>query len=204
MAACREREEAVTGRAAQSETQAEEAGRRDAGLARPHFKGTVVMPKIPPTPQQSPVPRRARVSPNTSLPRAEEPEVGDPADYTVGYGRPPAHTQFKPGTSGNPKGRPPGARGIKTLVREMMTAKVSVRTATGVTQVTRIEALLHKILELASKGNLRAQVLLLNLYDASVPDAPPEDSGGGDATDDAVLMLQEMAYQFLASAPPKE
>ena len=27
-------------------------------------------------------------------------------DYEVGYGRPPAHTQFKKGQSGNPRGRP--------------------------------------------------------------------------------------------------
>ena len=27
-------------------------------------------------------------------------------DYEVGYGRPPSHTQFKKGLSGNPKGRP--------------------------------------------------------------------------------------------------
>ena len=28
------------------------------------------------------------------------------SDYEVGYKRPPKHTQFKPGQSGNPKGRP--------------------------------------------------------------------------------------------------
>ena len=27
-------------------------------------------------------------------------------DYEVGYGKPPVNTQFKPGQSGNPKGRP--------------------------------------------------------------------------------------------------
>ena len=27
-------------------------------------------------------------------------------DYEIGYKKPPKHTQFKPGQSGNPKGRP--------------------------------------------------------------------------------------------------
>ena len=33
-----------------------------------------------------------------------------PAAYAVGYGKPPAHSRFAPGRSGNSKGRPKGAR----------------------------------------------------------------------------------------------
>ena len=35
-------------------------------------------------------------------------------DYEVGRGKPPLHTRFKPGQSGNPKGRPKGVRNFKT------------------------------------------------------------------------------------------
>jgi hypothetical protein len=38
-----------------------------------------------------------------------------PADDQVGYRKPPRHRTFKPGKSGNPKGRPPGARGKHKL-----------------------------------------------------------------------------------------
>jgi hypothetical protein len=37
--------------------------------------------------------------------------------YKVGYGRPPLHGQFKPGTSGNKKGRPKGGRNAKSPCR---------------------------------------------------------------------------------------
>ena len=32
--------------------------------------------------------------------------MADEKDYPVGYKKPPVHSQFKPGQSGNPKGRP--------------------------------------------------------------------------------------------------
>ena len=38
--------------------------------------------------------------------------------YEVGYGKPPVHTQFKPGQSGNPKGRPKGAKNKRPKLNE--------------------------------------------------------------------------------------
>ena len=45
----------------------------------------------------------------------------DAADDTsrqkVGYRNPPQHTRFKPGQSGNPRGRPRGQRNLTTFSR---------------------------------------------------------------------------------------
>ena len=42
------------------------------------------------------------------------------SDYEVGYGKPPEHTRFQPGRSGNPRGRPKGTKNLKTdLVEEL-------------------------------------------------------------------------------------
>lgn len=103
-------------------------------------------------------------------PTDEEPELKQSQDYEVGYGRPPAHTRFKPGRSGNPRGRPKGARGLNTLARELLTARVPVRTASGEKKMHRIEAVLHKTFELALKGNPRALSQVLSLYASAVPE----------------------------------
>ncbi len=103
--------------------------------------------------------------------------------YEVGYKRPPKASQYKPGQSGNPKGRPRGAKGINTLARETLTAKVRVRTPDGEKRMSKMEAVLQKTVELAMKGNARAIILLLNLYRPAVPDAPMAEHGTGSGDD---------------------
>jgi hypothetical protein len=148
-------------------------------------------------------PARRRVRPSApAIEASSADETPRPSDYVVGYGRPPVHTRFKAGQSGNPRGRPKGAKGLNTLAREILTAKVSVRTVSGETKMPRIEAVFHKAIELAIKGNPRAQSQVLRRYASAVPEPVVAESASPaeelTATDLAILeelkasLLQEM------------
>ena len=49
------------------------------------------------------------------------------SDYAVGYGKPPRQTRFRKGQSGNPRGRSPGAKNLKTLLNDALNEPVTGR-----------------------------------------------------------------------------
>jgi Family of unknown function (DUF5681) len=82
--------------------------------------------------------------------------------YEVGYRKPPKHTRFQKGRSGNPRGRPRGSKGWITLVREAVTAKVEVReNGRPLRTITKLEAAVTQVVNRAATGDLRALALLL-------------------------------------------
>jgi Family of unknown function (DUF5681) len=93
--------------------------------------------------------------------------AGDPA-YQVGYGRPPLHTQFQPGVSGNPKGRPriSGDRNFKEEIQQEYLRKIAVHDGVKTRRVTVIVALFRKLLHDALKGDLRAALASYKLAEA--------------------------------------
>ena len=72
------------------------------------------------------------------------------------YRKPPKASQFKPGQSGNPKGRPKGVRNFETDLDEALRALVEVKTNGGVRRITMQKALLQTLAEKARDGELRA------------------------------------------------
>lgn len=83
-----------------------------------------------------------------------------------GYGRPPRHTQFKKGKSGNPKGRPKGSKNLDTMLMDSVNERVTIN-ENGVPKKVSKLAVMHK--QLANKGatgDLRAlQMILQKLED---------------------------------------
>jgi hypothetical protein len=87
----------------------------------------------------------------------------DEGDYEVGYGKPPLHSRFKKGQSGNPRGRPPGAKNLSTLLNEALSELVVITENGGRKKVSKRQASLKQLVNEAAKGNWRALKLLVDI-----------------------------------------
>ena len=81
----------------------------------------------------------------------------------VGYGRPPVHSRFKPGQSGNPRGRPKGTLNFTTDLKRILQAPVTLNDGRKTRRVTTQEAALLRLAEKALKGDPRALEKLVSL-----------------------------------------
>jgi hypothetical protein len=82
------------------------------------------------------------------------------AEYEVGYGRPPKHTRFKPGQSGNPKGRkrkPPLLPDLKRLFEQALSEKVTVKQGDKEQTLTMVEAGFKQLARQHAQGDRHAR-----------------------------------------------
>jgi hypothetical protein len=86
-----------------------------------------------------------------------------PRDYEVGYGKPPRHTRFRRGQSGNPKGRPRGSKNLPTLLTEALNERVIVAEDDGRRKITKREAIITQLVNRSAKADLRAIKILLDI-----------------------------------------
>ena len=90
-------------------------------------------------------------------------ESGTEPEYKVGFKRPPVHSRFKPGQSGNPTGRPKGSQNLQTLFTKILAEEVSLREGANVRKVTKAEAVLRGLVIGALKGDQRSLGTLFRL-----------------------------------------
>ena len=104
---------------------------------------------------------RGRTKPKPPIKNSHRPTA---ADDDVGYGKPPRAHQFKPGTSGNPKGRPKGAKSEATILHELLQQKIGLNDRGKTRKITVHEAILRRIAEDCLKGNTKSAAFLLNRH----------------------------------------
>ena len=95
-------------------------------------------------------------------------------DYAVGYGRPPRHTRYEKGRSGNPKGRPSGAKNLSTLFTEALNETVIIAENGGRRKISKRQAIVKQIVNKAAKGDWRCTKLLLELPQETRSPTEPE------------------------------
>ena len=82
--------------------------------------------------------------------------------YPVGYKKPPRHTQFKRGMSGNAKGRPKGAKNFATVLEQELSARIVVTENGKRKRISKREAIAKQTVNKAAAGDHKATSILLN------------------------------------------
>lgn len=85
-------------------------------------------------------------------------------DYEVGYGKPPKEHRFRPGRSGNTRGRPKGTKNLKTDLREELSERITIREGQIVKQVSKQRAWVKSLVARAAQGGQGACTTLVNLW----------------------------------------
>ena len=81
-----------------------------------------------------------------------------------GYGDPPVAHQFKPGQSGNRKGRPKGTKNLKTDLLDELGETMKVREGGRERWISKQRALIKTQVARALNGNDRAAAKIIDLY----------------------------------------
>jgi len=125
-----------------------------------------------------------------------KPETG------VGYGRPPVNRQFKPGQSGNPRGRPKDHKNFATMLGETLNIKIPARGKNGGRRwLTKQQAMCEVMINKALSGDAKAFSTIVQLADKHGAFKHQEQSSSA-----ALASLREkLAEQFeRLNRPPPE
>ena len=116
-------------------------------------------------------------------------------DYEVGYGKPPRHTRFKKGQSGNPRGRPSGSKNLSTLVIEALNELVVVAENGGRRKITKRQAIITQLVNQSAKADWRATKLVLEILQAiEARTEPAAAETAFDAADERVIEQLRARY----------
>jgi hypothetical protein len=110
------------------------------------------------------------------------------SSYAVGYRRPPTSAQFQPGQSGNPKGRPKGARNASSLAREALERPILVKVMRTSRKMTVRKAAYFRLAERAVAGDVKALDYLLALENEERPSSSDQPESERSAAKDLELL----------------
>jgi Family of unknown function (DUF5681) len=105
--------------------------------------------------------------------RNRPPSRPDAKNYEVGKGRPPKHTRWRPGQSGNPKGRPKGTKGFVKILNEELEQTYQIEEGGKLRKITKRRLIAKQLINRAMKGDTRAMAYVMGVEPEFEPQVEP-------------------------------
>lgn len=121
--------------------------------------------------------------------------------YDIGYGKPPQTTRYKPGQSGNPKGRPKGSKNLKTVVQQELSSPIVINEGGKQRRISRRQALIKMLLNKGLQGDLKASTTMIQLDHMVGQDSPPVIPNEALCDEDQAI-LEDYGRRLASTAPP--
>jgi hypothetical protein len=121
-------------------------------------------------------------------------------DFQVGYKRPPRHSRFAPGRSGNPRGRQKGVRDLATDVKRTLEAPVKLNEQGKARRVSTQAAALMRLREMALNGDARSLDRLLQVAQRFNNIAASESHGHETVAAEDQAILEAYAAEIRSAA----
>jgi Family of unknown function (DUF5681) len=82
--------------------------------------------------------------------------------YEVGYRKPPRHTRFRKGRSGNPRGRPRGSKNLGRLLDEALDERLVINEGGRKRTASKRQVIMKQLVNRAAQGDYRSISLVLS------------------------------------------
>ena len=117
------------------------------------------------------------------------------AKVDVGFCKPPKHTQFKKGVSGNPAGRPKGSLNMATVLRETLSQTIVVFENGQRKSITKMQAAVRRLVDESIAGDMSA-FRVLSVLTQVLNDSPNGSSSELEASDQKVIanLMQQFTH----------
>jgi hypothetical protein len=129
---------------------------------------------------------------------------GAPDGYKVGNKHPPRHTQFRPGQSGNPKGRPPKSRNLKNDLLHELSEPIRIREGDRHRRVSKQLGLVKALVNRGLNGDVKAIGSVFALVARLFDDTPASQGEQVLEASDTAIIEDFIARRLASQDPTKE
>jgi hypothetical protein len=151
--------------------------------------------------------RKRRRRPRNTVESAANSKTHGDSEYAVGYRKPPRNTQFQPGQSGNPRGRPRGSKNLATLIERELSTRVAVTEGGRQRTLSKRAVIAKRFVNKAAEGDLRTLQTLFKVQETALTEPAPIQSDGEEEhlspDDRAILRAYESRLMQRLEKPGK-